>query len=127
MYREHDHKYICFIADFVRQNITDVENATDKLYATVRATRILIGTHQFVPTEKVHFTSKGIRIVAPTVKRPSENAILDIQMHEVVKIVSYFSATDSKLFVYVLTSCGKYVRESLEMPNAIHDNSASPK
>lgn len=106
----------------MRYSVTDVENSTDKLYATVNAQRIFIGTHQFTPTEKVHFTSKGIRIIAPNVKNATENVILDIQIQEVVKIVSNFTSTQSLIFIYVLNTCGVYVRESLEMQNTIHDN-----
>lgn len=105
--------------------MTDVKNATDKLYATVTAQRILIGTHEYTPTERVHFTVKGIRIIAPNVKRPAENVILDVQMQEVVKIVSNFASPQSVVFVYVLNTCGAYVRESLDMPNTIHDHSKS--
>lgn len=106
----------------MRHSVTDVENSTDKLFATVSAQSIFIGTHQFTPTEKVHFTSKGIRIIAPNVKNSEENVILDIQIQEVVKIVSNFNAALSIVFIYVQNSCGAYVRESLEMQNTIHDN-----
>lgn len=92
------------------------------MYSTISAKRILIGTHQFVPTEKVYFTSKGIRIIAPNVKRSEENVILDIQKNEVAKIVSHFQNPKCLLFIYTLNSCGAYIRESLEM-GSIHDNS----
>lgn len=110
-----------FFTDFVREKITDTENSVDRLYSTVFAKRILIGTHQFIPTEKVCFSSKGIRIIAPNVKRSEENVILDIQKKEVAKIVAHFQNPKCLLFIYTMNSCGAYIRESLEM-GSIHDN-----
>lgn len=119
--------YICrfpsiSFADFVREKVTDLQNSIDKLYTNVMPKRILIGTHHYVPTEKVYFTSKGIRIFAPNVKNANEMVILDIQTNEVVKIVSHMQNPKCVFFIYTLNSCGAYVRESLDM-TSIHDNS----
>lgn len=108
--------------DFIRENVTDGQSSVDHVYTSFAASRIFIGTHQYTPGERVHITSKGIRIVAPNVKRPAERVILDIQTAEVVKIVSCFKVPQTLIFIYVLNSCGAYVRESLEMSRTIHDN-----
>lgn len=102
-------------SDFVREKVTDLKNSIDKLYTAITVKRILIGTLDYVPTEKVHFSSKGIRIIAPNVKRREENVILDLQKHEIVKIVSHLQNPKSLLFIYTLNSCGTYIRENLEM------------
>lgn len=108
--------------DSARESVIDPQSAVNNVYISVMPARIYIGTHQFTPTERVHITTKGIRIIAPNVKREEEKVILDIQMREVVKIVSCFKSPQSIIFVYVLNACGLYVRESLEMLKTIHDN-----
>lgn len=110
------------IAETTRECVTDLQSTVNNVYISVLPSRIYIGTHQFTPTDRVHITSKGIRIIAPNVKRLEEKVILDIQMREVVKIVSCFKSPQTIIFVYVLNACGVYVRESLEMMKTIHDN-----
>lgn len=108
-------------ADTIRENVTEVQST---VHISVMPSRIYIGTHQFTPTERVHITSKGVRIVAPSVKRPHEKVPLDVQKDEVVKVVACFKAQPQQtvIFLYVLNSCGAYVRDSLDMLRTIQDN-----
>lgn len=108
-------KNFVFISEIVRENVADVTNSIDKLYTTLQCRVIRIGSHKYEPTEKVIFSSKGIRIIAPNVKEKSENHILDIQSKEVVKMCSHFSKTLSIIFIYVLPSCAQFIRDSLDM------------
>lgn len=108
-------KTCIYSTDFVRENVTDIQDSVDKLYTAMTAKTIRIGTHKFDPTEKVIISSKGIRIIAPNVKRPSENGILDIQKQEICKIVCHFPKTLPLLIIYTIGTCGLYIRESLEM------------
>lgn len=100
-----------------RVNVADITNSSDKLFASVQCRIIHIGSYKFEPNEKVIFSSKGIRIVAPSVKEPTENVILDIQIKEIIKVCSNFSKGSSVIFIYVLPSCSTYVRQSLDMPS----------
>lgn len=114
-------KLYIFISDFVRENVADCQESVDKLCTTIVAKNIRIGSHRFEPTEKVVLSSKGIRIIAPNVKRPSENGILDIQKSEIVKIVCHLPKALPTLFIYTVNSCGAYIRESLEMSLSSND------
>lgn len=63
------------------------------------------------------FTTKGIRIIAPSVKNPKESCVINIQSSEIVRVITHFSKQLFIVFVYTKPSCGVYVRESLEMTN----------
>uniref|UniRef100_W4VR71 Putative sentrin/sumo-specific protease senp7 n=1 Tax=Corethrella appendiculata TaxID=1370023 RepID=W4VR71_9DIPT len=101
--------------DFVREDITDVKNIVGGLFTILDCRTIRIGTLKFDATEKVTISSKGMRIIAPNVKRPGENSILDIQLREIVKILAHFSKSLFVMFIYTLPSTGTFIRESLEM------------
>lgn len=73
-----------------------------------------MGTHIFQPTEEIVFTSKGLRLMAPNCKHPTEKVVLNIQKSEIVKVLCNFSQK-SVLVLYVLNTCGKYIRECLGM------------
>lgn len=103
------------ISDLVRENVADCQDSVDKLCTTIVAKNIRIGSYRYEPKEKVVISYKGIRIIAPNVKRQSENVILDIQKSEIVKIVSHFAKSLPTLFIYTVNSCGSYIRDSLEM------------
>lgn len=60
-------------------------------------------------------SSRGVRIIAPNVKRTNEKCILDLQLDEIVKAVVHFSKALNVVFLYTLPSCGAFIRESLEM------------
>lgn len=101
--------------DLNRDNITDISDSDDSLYTALTVSTIRIGSYVFEPTEKVTFTTKGIRIIAPNVKRVTENCILDIQRREVGKIICCFSKVINVVFIYTLSSCGRHIRDSLDM------------
>lgn len=73
-----------------------------------------MGTQFFQPTEDIVFTSKGLRLVAPHCKHPTKKIVLNIQKSEIVKLLCNFSQK-SVLILRVLSTCGKYIRESLGM------------
>lgn len=76
---------------------------------------IRIGTQKYDPSEKVIFSNRGCRIVAPSVKRADELVVLNIQLSEIVKLLYCFDKRLTVIFMFVLPSCAAYVRESLEM------------
>lgn len=76
--------------------------------------RVYLGTYKYQPTEDVIITSKGIRLVAPNCKHPLEKTVLNIQKSEILKIICNFE-NKCILVLYVLNTCGKYIRDSLEM------------
>lgn len=59
-------------------------------------------------------TSKGIRLVAPNCKHPTEKTVLNIQKFEIVKVLCNFEHK-CILVLYVLNTCGKYIRDSLQL------------
>lgn len=101
-------------SDIVRENVFDLTDSNEKLRASFRADKVCLGTYIFTPTEDVVFTSKGLRLVAPNCKNPSEKIVLNIQKGEILKVVCNFSERPT-FVIYVLNTCGKYVRESLDM------------
>ncbi|XP_063701082.1 uncharacterized protein LOC134831309 [Culicoides brevitarsis] len=96
--------------DFCRHDVSGGQRPVEFTCRNIR-----IGTHKYDPSEKVVFSSRGCRLVAPSVKRPQELVILNIQLSEVVKLLYCFDKRLSVIFIYTLPSCGSYVRESLEM------------
>lgn len=100
--------------DFIRENVLDLSDINDQLLAKFSAEKVYLGTYIYQPTEEVVVTSKGLRLVAPHCKHPSEKTILNIQKSEIAKVVCNFEQK-SVLIIYVLNTCGKYIRESLEM------------
>lgn len=107
--------FLSFI-DFCRHDVSDGLRPVEFICRNIR-----IGTHKYDPSEKVIFSSRGCRLVAPSVKRPEELVVLNIQLSEVVKLLYCFDKRLTVIFIFVLPSCGAYVRESLEMSANIED------
>lgn len=63
-------------------------------------------------------TTKGILIVAPSLKDPKDLKNLLIMHSEVVRFVAHFSATLRVIFLRVKPSCGRYIRDQLQMPSS---------
>uniref|UniRef100_A0AAG5DC81 Ubiquitin-like protease family profile domain-containing protein n=1 Tax=Anopheles atroparvus TaxID=41427 RepID=A0AAG5DC81_ANOAO len=101
--------------DKPRLDITDVKNLPDGQITQLDCSIIRIGSLKYDANEKVTLSSKGIRIVAPNVKRPTDYVSLDLQMSEIAKVLVHFSKALNVLIVYTLPSCGAYVRKHLEM------------
>lgn len=101
--------------EIVRYDVTDIKTMPDGLITNLECRNIRIGTLKYESPDKVAMSSRGVRIIAPNVKRPAEKCILDLQLHEVVKAVVHFSKALNVIFLYTLPSCGFYIRESLEM------------
>lgn len=106
--------FLYLLSDFIRENVLDLMDSNEKLIAKFTADKVFLGTHIYQPTEEVVFTSKGLRLVAPHCKHPAEKTVLNIQKSEIVKVLCNFGVK-SVLIIYVLNTCGKYIRESLEM------------
>lgn len=97
----------------MRDNVVDANDmAAPKVILNIKT--LHVGTYSFNPSENVVFTAKGIRIVAPHTTRPDEKIAINIQKSEIIKIIYNFSGT-AVMFLYVLNSCGKYIRDSLGM------------
>lgn len=64
---------------------------------------------------QVDITSKGIRIVAPSVTNNKDFIVLDIQNSEVVKLITHFSKQLQIIFIYTKPSCARYIVEQLSM------------
>ncbi|KAL1378285.1 hypothetical protein pipiens_015681 [Culex pipiens pipiens] len=103
------------VVEIVRYDVTDIKTMPDGLITNLECRNIRIGTLKYESPDKVAMSSRGVRIIAPNVKRPAEKCILDLQLHEVVKAVVHFSKALNVIFLYTLPSCGFYIRESLEM------------
>lgn len=110
-----DHIRFTLATDFLREDIDDLSDSTDKLIARFKADKITLGTYEFDVSDDILITEKGLRIVAPSTKHSVEKHSLNIQKSEIVKIVCQFGLKKSTLIVYVLNTCGKYIRERLEM------------
>lgn len=98
----------------MRENVIDLTNTNEKLMTKFKADRIYLGTYKYQTTEEVVITSKGLRLVAPHCKHPNDKTVLNIQKAEILKIVGNFDQKCILVF-YVLNTCSKYIRESLEM------------
>lgn len=103
------------IADLVRLDVTDLGNLPDTLITNLECRTIHIGSLKYDTTDKVVVSARGVRIIAPNVKRINEKNILDLQLQEIVKAVVHFSKVLNVMFLYTLPSCGAFIRESLEM------------
>lgn len=93
-----------------------VEDSTKTTIQNVNL--VNIGTFQFNPTEPIVFTSKGIRIVANSVKSASEKCVINLMKHEIVKALCYFGEQNNEtsvIILHVLNGCSEYVREAIEM------------
>lgn len=101
----------------MRENIADLKNTVDGLYTSLKCSTIRIGTLKYTTTENVVISSKGIRIVAPNTKNLSEKVVLNIQMSEISKILVNFEKNQGNISLFLLPSCGTFIRESLEMQN----------
>lgn len=105
----------CYLfIDFLRENVIDLNECKDKQKISLSARQIRFGTFKYEPKEDVVLTIKGIRIVAPNIKKTSEKVVLNIQRSEVVKILYNFIAPCA-LIIYVKNSCSRYVREQIGM------------
>lgn len=54
-------------------------------------------------------------MVVPNMKRPGELVTVNIHRDEVVRLVYYFGPELCVMFMYVVSSCAKYVREEIQM------------
>uniref|UniRef100_A0A182LXK2 Ubiquitin-like protease family profile domain-containing protein n=1 Tax=Anopheles culicifacies TaxID=139723 RepID=A0A182LXK2_9DIPT len=99
--------------DKLRLDITDVKNLPDGQITQVDCITIRLGTLKYEANEKVTISSKGIRIVAPNVKRPTEFVSLDLQMHEMKKVLTHFSKALNVIFLYTNNSGAPCFRPEL--------------
>ncbi|KAG7299477.1 hypothetical protein JYU34_016438 [Plutella xylostella] len=76
---------------------------------------IRIGSYRYTPKEKIYISSKGIKIVAPSLKDESRDVALQIQLKEVVRILVHFGKGLPVIFLYTMSKCGVYIRKALEM------------
>lgn len=76
---------------------------------------IRIGSYRYTPKEKVYISSKGIKIVAPSLKNESRDVALQIQLKEVVRILVHFGKGLPVIFLYTMSKCGTYIRKALDM------------
>ncbi|XP_026729265.1 uncharacterized protein LOC113494928 isoform X2 [Trichoplusia ni] len=76
---------------------------------------IRIGSYRYTPKEKVYISSKGIKIIAPSLKIESREVALQIQLKEVVRILVHFGKGLPVIFLYTMSKCGGYIRKALDM------------
>lgn len=89
-----------------------------KLQASIQGiSSVNIGTFRYKPNDPVVITSKGIRIVSPSVKTPSEKCVINIMRDEIVKLLCHFPTKHDSgaIIIYVRNPCCDYVRETIEM------------
>lgn len=104
-----------FVADFTRDDVSELKDVKDAMMTSMRAKTIFLGTYRFDSQKELLFTSRGLRLTAPNMKRPSELVVLNIHRPEVVRMVYNFSPECCVIFMYVVSSCSKYVRDEIEM------------
>lgn len=96
--------------------MSNVDGVTeDGASVLVGARAAFLGTYKFAPQKEVLITVRGIRISVPHMKRAGEWVTLNIHKHEIVRVVYHFSEECAVLFLYVVSSCAKYVRDEIEM------------
>ncbi|CAH0749698.1 unnamed protein product [Diatraea saccharalis] len=76
---------------------------------------IRIGSYRYTPKEKVYISSKGIKIVAPSLKNETKDVALQIQLKEVVRMLVHFGKGLPVIFLYTMSKCGAYIRRVLDM------------
>ncbi|CAB3221398.1 unnamed protein product [Arctia plantaginis] len=76
---------------------------------------IRIGSYRYTPKEKVYISSKGMKIVAPSLKNELREVALMIQLKEVVRILVHFGKGLPVIFLYTMSKCGVYIRKALDM------------
>lgn len=103
------------VADFTREDVLNLKDVDKPSTTAFRAKAIYLGTYKFEPQKDTLFTSRGVRITAPKMKRPGEWVELNIHKHEIVRMVYHFSPECCAMFIYTVSSCAKYVRDLLEM------------
>ena len=63
---------------------------------------------------QVVITTKGIRIVAPSIGN-KENVVIHIQNSEIVKVVLHCSKQLHIIFLYTKPSCARFIAGELQM------------
>jgi hypothetical protein len=101
--------------DFSRVDVCEFSSSESKISATFSCRTIRIGSYKFESKEQVSVTSKGIRIIAPSVKNMKELTVLNIQHSEIIKFVMHFTKQLQIIFIYTKPSCAKYIVNSLQM------------
>nr|XP_032510951.1 uncharacterized protein LOC116765553 isoform X5 [Danaus plexippus plexippus] len=76
---------------------------------------IRIGSYRYSPKEKVHISSKGIKIVAPSLKNENRDVALQIPLKDVVRMLVHFGKGLPVIFLYTMNKCGVLIRKALEM------------
>lgn len=98
------------IADLPRDEIANVDIG-DQLASTcstsLRAKAIHLGTYRSEPLDDIMFTSQGIRLTVSGLIRAS--VVLNIHKREIVRIVYHLSSKCCVMFIYVMSSCSRYV------------------
>lgn len=106
------------VPEFTRDDVANLDDVDKPTMASFGAKIIYVGTYGFEPQDDVLFTSRGIRLTAPSMKRPGELVVLNIHKHEVIRTVYHFSSKCCVIFLYVMSSCSEYVRDEIGMePN----------
>lgn len=107
--------FLSSFTDFKRESVLDGD---EKLQASIDGiSSIHIGTFRYKPSDPVVIASKGIRIVSPSAKTPSEKCVINIMKCEIVKLLCHFSDSkeSSAIIIYVRQQCCDYIRETIEM------------
>lgn len=64
---------------------------------------------------QVYISSKGFKIVAPSLKDEHKEVALQIQVREVVRVLVHYGKNLTVIFVYTMSVCGNYIRKCLDM------------
>ncbi|XP_047986051.1 LOW QUALITY PROTEIN: uncharacterized protein LOC125226181 [Leguminivora glycinivorella] len=83
--------------------------------ASLTCRTIRIGSYKYTPKEKVTISSKGVKIVAPSLKDESRDVALQIPLKDVVRLLAHFSKGVPVIFLYTVNKCGFYIRKTLDM------------
>ncbi|XP_014363724.2 uncharacterized protein LOC106715044 isoform X1 [Papilio machaon] len=90
-------------------------SSSQGIVTSLNCRTIRIGSYRYTPKEKVYISSKGIKIVAPSLKNESREVALQIQLKEIVRILVHFGKGLPVIFLYTMSKCGAYVRKALDM------------
>lgn len=120
----------------MRENVAEFADNEEEITTNILCRTIRIGSYKFDSKDEVNFfhkdfrflylknlhfqvtiTTKGIKIVAPSL-RSCKDVTLNIQHSEIVKVVVHFSKQLHIIFLYTKPSCARYIVEQLQMSPA---------
>ncbi|VVC99428.1 unnamed protein product [Leptidea sinapis] len=93
----------------------EINHGIAGMVTSLNCRTIRIGSYRYTPKEKIYLSSRGIKIVAPSLKNESQEVALQIQLKEIVRVLGHFGKGLPVIFLYTMSKCGAYIRKTLDM------------